>query len=73
MTRTQITEMIAAYNAAELAVLKGKSYTINGRSLTRADLPDIREGRQEWEQKLASHDVREKGGSTIYALSDFGS
>lgn len=71
MTRTEISDMLAAYVAAEIAVLKGKSYTINGRSLSRVDLPDIREGRQEWEQKLAAYDVRARGGSSSYALSDF--
>lgn len=71
MTRNEIAEMLAAYIAAEKAVLKGKSYTINGRSLSRVDLPDIREGRQEWQQKLDEFDVRARGGSSAYAVSDF--
>ncbi len=70
-TRTEILSMIEEYKAAELAVLKNKSYTINGRSLSRADLPDIREGRQEWEQRLAEYDVRRRGGSGLYSVSSF--
>lgn len=46
-------EMVNLYQAAELAVLKGKSYSIGDRSVTRADLVEIRAGRQEWERKVS--------------------
>ena len=39
------TDLLSAYQAAELAVLKGQSYSMNGRQLTLANLKDIREGK----------------------------
>ena len=71
MTRTEILDMISAYSKAELAVLKGQSYSINGRSLSRSNLAEIREGRQEWEQRLSDHDARLRGGNSLYSLADF--
>lgn len=72
-TRAEIVEMIDEYKKAEQRVLLNKSYTINGRSMTKVDLVQIREGRQDWEQRLAEYDVRLKGGSSLYAVSDFSS
>lgn len=40
--------MYAAYVKAEAIVLTGQSYSIKDRTLTRADLMEIRKGRQEW-------------------------
>lgn len=71
MTRLQIQDMIEAYTKAELAVLSGKSYTIAGRSLSRENLEDIREGRQEWEQRLTDYDMRQRGKTNQYSLADF--
>lgn len=65
------TEMVALYAAAEMAVLKGQSYTINGRSLTRADLTEIRAGRQEWERRVAAEEARRSGASSLYSVADF--
>ena len=67
MTQAQIQEMIDSYIKAEQAVLKGKAYTINGRSLTRANLPEIREGRQEWERRLQAA----KSGGRGHSLASF--
>ena len=39
--------LLAAYKAAELAVLTGQSYRIGSRELTRADLNQIRQGKKE--------------------------
>lgn len=52
-----ITSEIAAarlteYLAAESAALGNQSYTINGRSLTRANLKEIREGIQFWQAQV---------------------
>jgi hypothetical protein len=41
--------MLSAYVAAEIAVLHGQAYTIGARAMRRADLPEIRKGRQEWQ------------------------
>lgn len=65
------TEMVALYTAAEAAVLKGQSYSIAGRSLTRANLTEIRNGRREWEAKVAAENARSSGGSSKYSLADF--
>ena len=67
MTRNQIQDMIDRYVKAEQAVLSGKSYTINNRSLTRADLSDIREGRQGWERRLQAL----KSGGRGHSLASF--
>jgi hypothetical protein len=47
-------EMISAYNSAEIAVLNAQSYTIKGRTLTRAHLAEIQKARKYWEKKLSS-------------------
>ena len=71
MTSNEIQEIIDEYVKAERATLKGKAYTINGRSLTRENLAEIREGRQEWEQKLSSAAARSAGTNNHYSLADF--
>lgn len=46
--------LINEYTNAELAVLNGaQSYTVSGKSLTRANLSEIRKGRRYWENELA--------------------
>lgn len=70
-TRQEIVDMIDLYTKAEKAVLSGQSYSISGRSLTRADIAQIRKGRHEWEQKLASHDMRSRGGTNNHSLASW--
>ncbi len=41
-----------AYLAAEEAALANRSYTINGRSLTRQDLAEIRAGIELWDSRV---------------------
>ncbi|MBA4341159.1 MAG: hypothetical protein C0423_03280 [Methylibium sp.] len=41
-----------AYLAAELAVLGGQRYEIEGRMLQRADLGEIRKGIDVWNQRV---------------------
>lgn len=71
MNRSDIQNMIDIYVNAEVAVLKGKSYTIGGRSLTRENLKEIREGRHEWEQKLSSNISRSRGRMPGVSLGNF--
>ncbi len=71
MTRKEILDMISLYKKAEKAALSSKSYTINGRTLSRQNLPEIREGRQEWEQRLADFDMRQRGSTNGYAVADW--
>ena len=49
---TATTDMRDAYLTAELELIQnGRTNAIGDRTLTRADLPDIRRGRQEWEAR----------------------
>lgn len=55
-------ERLALYMDAEAVVLTGQSYTIGGRSLTRANLADIRKGVDYWADKLAEAEKAEATG-----------
>lgn len=65
------TDMLALYIAAEKAVLTGKSISVNGRSMTRENLQEIRAGRKEWQQKVDQETASTSGGSSTYSLADF--
>lgn len=52
-----------AYIAAEVAVLKGQAVEFGGRKLTLANLPEIRKGRQEWEQRASAEAAAAAGQS----------
>ncbi|MCE4371780.1 MULTISPECIES: DUF6148 family protein [Xanthomonas] len=68
MTTAQ--EMLTSYTQAELAVLKGQSFRFGERMLTRADLAEIRKGRQEWQ---AAVDRESNAGRRArWATADFG-
>lgn len=54
---TTATEMLAKYMAAESAVLEGKDVSFGDRRLGMADLPDIRAGRKEWENRVAQESM----------------
>ncbi|EJE4463436.1 hypothetical protein QOO85_004862, partial [Salmonella enterica subsp. enterica] len=53
MNQSDIEAMIQRYIEAEMAVLDGKSVTFNGQQMTMENLSEIRQGRQEWERRLA--------------------
>lgn len=46
-------EMLAKYLDAEARILSGQTFRFGDRMVTRADLAEIRKGRQEWERKAA--------------------
>ncbi len=52
ITLAQAETQLAAYLAAETAVLSGQSYEIAGRSLRRADLDAIRLGIAIWDARV---------------------
>ncbi len=54
ITATQAQAALDAWIAADLAVAKGQSYTMNGRSLTLANAKEIREQIQYWERRVAA-------------------
>lgn len=55
--------------AAEEAVATGQRYQIEGRSLTRADLYDVRKEIEYWAGKLAEAENEEQCGGHIRAYS----
>lgn len=70
MTRDQIKEILDEYIKAELAVLQGKSVTLNGQSMTMENLSEIRKGREEWQRQYTqSSDARRR--SPGYKLARF--
>lgn len=71
MTRAQIQEMIDLYMEAEKAILKGQSYSIGNRSLTRSNLTEVRNARSDWENRLANFDLRARKANHHYAVSTF--
>lgn len=52
ITLAQAETQLAAYLAAETAVLAGQSYEIAGRSLRRADLEFIQRGIELWNERV---------------------
>lgn len=56
MTREELLTLQKAYIEAELEVLKGKSISLNGQTMTMADLSDIRTGRKEIDNQLREID-----------------
>ncbi|QJD58191.1 primosomal replication protein PriB/PriC domain protein [Pseudomonas sp. gcc21] len=71
MAMTQAQQMLNKYIEAEMAVLEGRSVTFGGRTLTMADLNQIRDGQQEWERRVASETAATKGGRFGYSLATF--
>jgi len=59
------TDMVAAYIAAETAILAGKEVRFQDRMVRREDLPEIRAGRREWEQRVAAESATAAGAPTI--------
>jgi len=57
------------YLDAETAVLSGQSYTIKDRSLTRADLKDIREGIVYWNDIVRSLNASTSGRGRSISVS----
>lgn len=68
MTTPTASEMLAKYLAAEAAVLQGQTIMFEGRQVSRADLSTIREGRKEWEARVASERRRASRAPTFGGL-----
>lgn len=54
ITQAEAEARLAEYMAAETAVLSNQSYQIGERSLTRANLAQIREGIEYWDGRVKS-------------------
>lgn len=66
---SQATDMLAAYIAAETAVLLGKEARLGDRSLRFEDLSEIRAGRAQWQSIVNSEKAAANGTATIGGLS----
>lgn len=62
------TDMLAEYLAAESLVLQGKEATIGGTRFRREDLAAIRDGRREWEARVAAEQGKSAGAPTLGGL-----
>lgn len=66
-------EMLAAYMAAELAILSGKTVMFQGRTIGYENLQEIRRGRQEWERRVAQQEgaAQPRIGGLGYSVATF--
>lgn len=71
LTLTQAQTALDAWIAADLAVAKGQSYSMNGRSLTLANSKEIREQIQYWERRVTAFEQVTQQNQQA-ALADFG-
>lgn len=55
-------EQLAKYVEAEAKVLNSQSYSIGGRTMTRANLQEIRKGIEDWAARLAEAERVAAGG-----------
>ena len=69
LTLQQAMTALDAWIAADLAVAKGQSYSMNGRSLTLANTREIREQIQYWERRVATLESANQNQQA--ALADF--
>jgi hypothetical protein len=53
ITLEKANEMLDAWLNAEMAITTGQSYSIGSRSLTRANLGEVRKSVDYWEKKVA--------------------
>jgi len=66
LTLAQAETQLTAWLAADTATATGQSYTIGGRSLTRANAREIRENITYWDSKvrrLTRGGIRVRGGT----------
>lgn len=63
VTLTQAQAHLDAWLQADLAVAGGQSYSINGRSLTRADAKEIKANIEYWESRVARLESQNDGGA----------
>lgn len=64
-------DLLAAYQAAELAILQGQSYGIGDRTLTRANLSEVRREREKLERRVANESAGAIGRGARHRLADF--
>lgn len=67
---TVIIERLELYYEAERKVLRGQSYTLGNRQLTRANLAEIRKAIKELEDELEQMQGRSRGFSKRVVFHD---
>tara|TARA_B100001123_G_scaffold124129_1_gene144591 strand:+ start:8066 stop:8296 length:231 start_codon:yes stop_codon:yes gene_type:complete len=70
LTLSQAQTALDAWIAADLAVAKGQSYTMNGRSLTMANVKEVREQILYWERRVSAFEQTIQQNQQA-ALADF--
>ena len=68
ITLSQAESQLSSWLAADSAVANGQSYSIAGRSVTRADASEIRENIQFWDRqvkRLSRGGIRVRGGTPV--------
>ncbi len=65
------TDLLAAYIAAELAILQRQSFMIGDRTLTLATLAEVRRERAQLERRVASESVGSTNRGARHRLADF--
>lgn len=70
LTSTQAQTALDAWIAADLAVAKGQSYSMNGRTLTLSNAKEIREQIQYWERRVSAFEQVSQQNQQA-ALADF--
>lgn len=68
ITLVQAEAQLAAYLAAETAVLSGQSYEIAGRRLTRADLETIQKGIEIWSARVDTLTAAVEGAGRVRTI-----
>lgn len=68
ITIEEAQETLRLWLDAERAVATGQSYKIGTRSLTRANLADIRESIQFWRREIARLEAKHTGASVFRAV-----
>ncbi len=71
ITLQQAQTHLDAWLAANLAVAKGKSYSMNGRSLTLADVEEIQKQIAYWERRIVALQNNSSSGAVDYAVASF--
>ena len=68
ITMQEAQESLRLWLDAERAVARGQSYRIGSRSLTRANLTDIRESIQFWRKEIARLENQQVGARVFRAV-----
>lgn len=69
ITLTQAETQLAAYLAAETAVLTGQEYEIAGRRMKRANLAEIQSGIKLWNERVQALTLSAQGRGRCRTIS----